>query len=140
MLHRTRFVSYADATIRRKTGKVKSWFPLKGFGFIVDDASQREVFCHYRDITAGPATATTTEGSAAATTTTTTVSSKFKSLQVGELVEFDMVVVNDKPRAANVTGPDGSSVKGIPVSATPTKPATPPKPDAAEAEETPKSE
>ncbi|EFJ16974.1 hypothetical protein SELMODRAFT_154869 [Selaginella moellendorffii] len=84
--------SPADA---KRTGKVK-WFNVtKGFGFITPDDGSEELFVHQSAIFA--------EG--------------FRSLREGEIVEFSVEQGEDqRMRAADVTGPDGSHVQGAPSS------------------------
>lgn len=65
----------------------------KGFGFIVPDDGSNDVFVHQ--------TAIKIEG--------------FRSLAEGENVEFRVEVdKNGRTKAVDVTGPDGSDVKGAP--------------------------
>jgi len=74
------------------SGKVK-WFSSKGYGFIVPDSGESDVFVHQSAIHA----------------------KGFRSLAEGEPVEFD-TEVNEKGKttAINVTGPNGAFVKGTP--------------------------
>jgi len=75
------------------TGSVKWFNSRKGFGFITPDNGQEDVFVHQSAVHA--------EG--------------FRSLGEGEKVEF--VIVNDekgRPKALDVTGPNGSFVQGAP--------------------------
>ncbi|KAJ7533695.1 hypothetical protein O6H91_13G060100 [Diphasiastrum complanatum] len=75
----------------RKTGKVKWFNSTKGFGFITPDDGSEELFVHQSSIHA--------EG--------------FRSLREGEPVEFVVDSSEEgRPRAHNVTGPEGSYVQG----------------------------
>ncbi|KAL7478962.1 hypothetical protein ACHAW6_004714 [Cyclotella cf. meneghiniana] len=75
------------------TGSVKWFDTAKGFGFIVPDDGSNDVFVHQ--------TAIKIEG--------------FRSLAEGENVEFRVEVdKNGRTKAVDVTGPDGSDVKGAP--------------------------
>eukprot|EP00804_Cyclotella_cryptica_P028202 CCRYP_011039-RA/>CCRYP_011039-RA protein AED:0.06 eAED:0.06 QI:295/1/1/1/1/1/2/366/125 len=75
------------------TGSVKWFDTAKGFGFIVPDDGSSDVFVHQ--------TAIKIEG--------------FRSLAEGENVEFKVEVdSNGRSKAVDVTGPDGSDVKGAP--------------------------
>eukprot|EP00397_Hematodinium_sp_SG-2012_P064277 GEMP01090543.1.p1 GENE.GEMP01090543.1~~GEMP01090543.1.p1 ORF type:complete len:121 (-),score=35.09 GEMP01090543.1:437-799(-) len=73
-------------------GNVKWFNPEKGFGFITPQDGSEEVFAHYTDIV--------TEG--------------FKSLGDGEEIEYILGVdpSNQKPRALEISGPDGAAVTG----------------------------
>ena len=64
----------------------------KGFGFIVPDNGDKDVFVHQTAINV----------------------SGFRSLAEGEAVEFKLVEENGKTKAIDVTGPDGADVKGAP--------------------------
>ncbi|RCH87841.1 Y box binding protein 1, partial [Rhizopus azygosporus] len=81
-------------TSRRK-GHVKFFNSIKGYGFILPDNQdeKEEVFVHH--------TAIHNDGG-------------FKSLAEGEEVEYDIIRGPKGMQAANVTGPDGTSVKGDP--------------------------
>jgi len=74
------------------TGKVKWFNSEKGYGFIERDDGGDDVFVHQSVIHA--------EG--------------FRSLDAGEAVEFSIIDDNGKFKADQVTGPDGSYVKGAP--------------------------
>ncbi len=78
----------------RRTGTVKWFNTEKGFGFIVPDDGESDIFVHQ--------TAIVTDG--------------FRSLADGESVEF--LTVSDpktgKIKAADVTGPGGVNVQGAP--------------------------
>ncbi|KAI8393363.1 cold-shock' DNA-binding domain-containing protein [Radiomyces spectabilis] len=82
----------------RKTGHVKFFSSVKGYGFIIPDdqpgqSNVEEVFVHH--------TAIQHDGG-------------FKSLGEGEQVEYDLVQGPKGMQAANVSGPGGASVKGDP--------------------------
>ncbi|KAI7903936.1 cold-shock' DNA-binding domain-containing protein [Cokeromyces recurvatus] len=82
----------------RHKGHVKFFNSIKGFGFIIPDSNKdndsiEEVFVHH--------TAIFNNGG-------------FKNLAEGEEVEYDLVLGPKGMQAANVTGPDGVSVKGDP--------------------------
>ena len=64
----------------------------KGYGFIVPDNGDQDIFVHQTNINV----------------------SGFRSLAEGEAVEFKTVTENGKTKAVDVTGPDGSDVKGAP--------------------------
>mmetsp|Transcript_10811 Transcript_10811/g.17913 ORF Transcript_10811/g.17913 Transcript_10811/m.17913 type:complete len:94 (-) Transcript_10811:169-450(-) len=76
-----------------KSGTVKWFNTIKGFGFIVPDDGSDDIFVHQTAIKA--------EG--------------FRSLADGEVVEF-LVEEDDNGRrkASKVTGPEGSNVQGAP--------------------------
>mmetsp|Transcript_9815 Transcript_9815/g.9479 ORF Transcript_9815/g.9479 Transcript_9815/m.9479 type:complete len:129 (-) Transcript_9815:157-543(-) len=77
----------------RRTGTVKWFNTEKGFGFIVPDDGEGDVFVHQTSIN--------TEG--------------FRSLADGEKVEFETITDdNGKTKADDVTGPDGEAVQGAP--------------------------
>merc|ERR1719419_879551 len=74
----------------KQTGKVKTWIVEKGFGFITKEDGS-DVFVHHSSVYA--------QGKA--------------SLEVGESVEFNLIISNDgRSKAQNVTGPGGVHVKG----------------------------
>lgn len=64
----------------------------KGFGFIVPDNGDKDIFVHQTNINV----------------------SGFRSLAEGEAVEFKTVTENGKTKAVDVTGPDGADVQGAP--------------------------
>jgi cold shock CspA family protein len=64
----------------------------KGYGFITPDTGAADIFVHQSAIYA--------EG--------------FRSLAEGEKVEFNVAVENSKPKAVDVTGPNGAAVQGAP--------------------------
>ena len=76
--------------IFRAKGICKKFFSSKGFGFITMNDGSDDIFVHYTEIYS---------------------INNFKSLNKGELVEFDIIIQNDgRRKAINVTGPGGSSV------------------------------
>lgn len=62
-------------------GKVKNFDNKKGYGFIVPDNGGGDIFVHYTKINS--------EG--------------YKTLNTGDLVEFDVIDNNGKKQASNVT-------------------------------------
>ncbi len=74
-------------------GKVASWMPGRGFGF-VQDADNKEHFVHYSAVKVEPGA--------------------FRSLAVGQEVEFDIVTQEGRTRAENVTAPGGGFLPGGP--------------------------
>ncbi len=74
-------------------GKVASWIPGRGFGF-VSDAEGKEHFVHNSAIK--------TEAGA------------YRGLTVGQEVEFDIVTQDGRTRADNVTAPGGGFLPGVP--------------------------
>lgn len=73
------------------TGKCKWFSEKKGFGFIIPDNGDEEIFVHQTDIHA----------------------QDFRSLQEGEVVEYVVITEEDgRKKATQVTGPDGAHVKG----------------------------
>ncbi|KAI8914793.1 cold-shock' DNA-binding domain-containing protein [Powellomyces hirtus] len=75
----------------RATGRVKFFNSQKGYGFIVPDVGDVEVFVHH--------TAIRNAGG-------------FRSLGEEELVEYDVVLGPKGSQAANVSGPNGRPVRG----------------------------
>ncbi|KAI9091898.1 cold-shock' DNA-binding domain-containing protein [Phlyctochytrium arcticum] len=80
-----------SAHVIRSTGKVKFFNSQKGYGFIIPEAGDVEVFVHH--------TAIINNGG-------------FRSLAEGELVEYDVVKGPKGWQAANVSGLEGRPVKG----------------------------
>ena len=78
----------------KSTGRVKFFDATKGFGFITPSGGGDDVFVHQTAIYA--------QG--------------FRSLAEGEEVEFDVATDDKKGKkfATNVTGPNGSFVRGAP--------------------------
>jgi cold shock CspA family protein len=81
----------------RRTGVVKWFNTEKGFGFIVPDNGDKDVFVHQTNINV--------EG--------------FRSLADGESVEYDLMEdpQTGKVKAADVTGPGRTDVQGAPFEA-----------------------
>ena len=76
---------------RVSKGVCKTFDSAKGFGFIAVDDGSGDVFVHYSEI----------KGQG------------FKSLAIGEMVEFEIVKQEGgRRKAVNVTGPDGADVRG----------------------------
>jgi len=76
-----------------RTGTVKWFNTVKGFGFIAPDDETDDVFVHQSNINS--------EG--------------FRSLADGEKVEFETENGdNGRSKAINVTGPDGAEPQGAP--------------------------
>ena len=78
----------------KQSGKVKFFDTAKGFGFITPDDGGDDIFVHQTAIFA--------DG--------------FRSLAEGESVEYELTEDPQKRKkfATNVTGPNGSRVKGAP--------------------------
>lgn len=77
----------------KTTGKVKFFDVVKGYGFITPTDGGKDVFVHQTAIH----------------------SSGFRSLAVGESVEFEVEEDNTGKRSASaVTGPNGDYVQGAP--------------------------
>jgi len=75
----------------KRRGTCKKFDCSKGFGFITLSDGTGDVFVHYCEIQA----------------------TGFKSLAVGESVEFEVVVQEDgRRKAINVSGPNGADVQG----------------------------
>jgi len=78
---------------KKQIGECKWFNSKKGFGFITPKDGSEEVFVHQSAIHA--------EG--------------FRSLAEKEIVEYDVAQdENGRPKAINVTGPNGGFVKGAP--------------------------
>ncbi|EKG06345.1 hypothetical protein TCSYLVIO_002556 [Trypanosoma cruzi] len=75
-------------------GKVISWMSGRGFGFIEDDTDKKQHFVHFS------ALQTETGG--------------FRSLTVGQEVEFEVASQDGRTRAENVTAPGGSKLPSGP--------------------------
>jgi len=74
----------------KKSGTCQKWMSDKGYGFIDDDEGQ-SYFVHQSQIKAAG----------------------FRSLGIGETVEFDVEVADDgRCKAINVSGPNGADVQG----------------------------
>mmetsp|Transcript_93130 Transcript_93130/g.260430 ORF Transcript_93130/g.260430 Transcript_93130/m.260430 type:complete len:130 (+) Transcript_93130:94-483(+) len=88
-----RSTSLSMAEEAKKTGTVKWFNSLKGYGFIVPDDGGTDLFVHQTEIQA--------QG--------------FRSLADGEAVEFvPQTESNGRVKATKVTGPGGASVQGAP--------------------------
>uniref|UniRef100_A0A7S2X8I2 CSD domain-containing protein n=1 Tax=Lotharella oceanica TaxID=641309 RepID=A0A7S2X8I2_9EUKA len=81
----------ADAKVRLKGSCVK-YNKKKGYGFIKPKGGGKDVFVHQASIKA----------------------KGFRSLAVGEEVEFEVVQKDGRTEAVKVTGPGGKDVKGAP--------------------------
>ncbi|KAI8996734.1 cold-shock' DNA-binding domain-containing protein [Gaertneriomyces semiglobifer] len=81
----------STAGAARSTGRVKFFNSQKGYGFIIPDSGDVEVFVHH--------TAILNNGG-------------FRSLTEGEFVEYDVVKGPKGWQAANCTGPQGRPVSG----------------------------
>lgn len=81
MSDKKRGASSALGVPDRIQGVVKWFNDAKGYGFIVRDDGQKDVFCHFSSIT----------------------SNGFKSLQEGDRVEFSVTDGEKGPAAAEVT-------------------------------------
>ncbi|PSS29936.1 Glycine-rich protein [Actinidia chinensis var. chinensis] len=75
----------------RSRGKVRWFDDHKGYGFISPDEGGDDLFVHHSAIK----------------------SDGFRSLQEGQVVEFLIALENDRTKAVDVTGPDGSAVDKI---------------------------
>ncbi|XP_057491924.1 cold shock domain-containing protein 3-like [Actinidia eriantha] len=75
----------------RTRGKVRWFDDHKGYGFISPDEGGDDLFVHHSAIK----------------------SDGFRSLQEGQVVEFLIALENDRTKAVDVTGPDGSAVDKI---------------------------
>ncbi|KAL6993434.1 hypothetical protein U1Q18_011552 [Sarracenia purpurea var. burkii] len=75
----------------RSRGTVRWFDDQKGFGFISPDDGGEDLFVHQSAIR----------------------SDGFRTLQEGQGVEFLIALENDRTKAVDVTGPDGSSVESI---------------------------
>jgi len=80
----------ADVVARRVAGTVKRYEVKLGYGFITRGDNGEDVFVHQSDI----------------------VKDGFRSLGVGEKVEFDIAVGRKGDKAIHVTGPNRSPVRG----------------------------
>eukprot|EP00595_Chromulina_sp_UTEXLB2642_P002224 CAMPEP_0196761528 /NCGR_PEP_ID=MMETSP1095-20130614/798_1 /TAXON_ID=96789 ORGANISM="Chromulina nebulosa, Strain UTEXLB2642" /NCGR_SAMPLE_ID=MMETSP1095 /ASSEMBLY_ACC=CAM_ASM_000446 /LENGTH=131 /DNA_ID=CAMNT_0042111193 /DNA_START=93 /DNA_END=488 /DNA_ORIENTATION=+ len=82
------------AQFSKSTGSVKFFDVKKGFGFIVPSDGSPDIFVHQSSI----------------------VKEGFRSLREAEEVEYEVDIdsTSGKPRAINVTGPNGTPVLGIP--------------------------
>lgn len=93
----------------RKTGTVKWFNAVKGFGFVTPNEGGEDLFVHQTNINA--------EG--------------FRSLREGETVEFEVEAGTDgRAKAINVTGPEGATPQGAPTRSS-SKVSNPGQPDKA---------
>jgi cold shock CspA family protein len=74
-------------------GKVASWMPGRGFGF-VQDADNKDHFVHYSALKCEPGS--------------------FRGLTVGQEVEFDVITQDGRTRAENVTSVGGGFLPSAP--------------------------
>nr|CCC53379.1 putative mitochondrial RNA binding protein [Trypanosoma vivax Y486] len=84
----------APCSILHNRGKVISWMSGRGFGFIEDEADKKQHFVHFS------ALQTETGG--------------FRSLTVGQEVEFEVASQDGRTRAENVTSPGGAKLPSGP--------------------------
>ncbi|KEG14105.1 mitochondrial RNA-binding protein [Trypanosoma grayi] len=84
----------APSAILFNKGKVISWMSGRGFGFIEDDADKKQHFVHFS------ALQTETGG--------------FRSLTVGQEVEFEVASQDGRTRAENVTAAGGAKLPSGP--------------------------
>ena len=77
--------------LSRHTGTCRSWIASKGYGFITDIETSKDVFVHYASLTC---------------------TKPRKMLSVGEECEFDTENNNGKVRAIRVTAPGGDPLMG----------------------------
>lgn len=78
---------FAATPLALANGKVISWIPGKGFGFI-EDAEKKQHFVHNSAVKVE--------------------AGGFRALSVGQEVEFDIVTQDGRTRAENVTAPGGA--------------------------------
>jgi CspA family cold shock protein len=76
-----------------KTGTIKWFDNKKGFGFIVGEEGQRDIFVHYSSIAGDGMSSEVKTG---------TIKWFFRSLRDGERVEYELVDSDKGPQAANV--------------------------------------
>jgi len=89
----SRMFSEAVSSEGKKSGLVKWFNTVKGYGFVTPNGGGADVFVHQTQIYARG----------------------FRSLAEGEEVEFDVEIdPNGRERAVSVTGPDGDYVQGAP--------------------------
>ncbi|KAJ3216506.1 Calcium-regulated heat stable protein 1 [Dinochytrium kinnereticum] len=102
-------IHLANASVMRSCGTVKFFNSQKGYGFIIPDDGELEVFVHHTAILKP-------DGG-------------FRSLAEGEKVEYDLLQGPKGLHAANVSGPNGLMVMGDPkarTSSTPGPSGSPP--------------
>ncbi|EPY23432.1 mitochondrial RNA-binding protein [Angomonas deanei] len=75
-------------------GKVVSWITGRGFGFIEDEADNKQHFVHFSAIQVE--------------------ANGYRSLSVGQEVEFEVTNQDGRTRADNVTGPGGEKLPSGP--------------------------
>jgi cold shock CspA family protein len=85
-----RYIAVSALLFAPKTGKVVSWMAGRGYGFIEDHSERKQHFVHFSGLKVEPG--------------------GFRSLSVGQEVEFDVTEADGRPRAENVTGPGGNAL------------------------------
>mmetsp|Transcript_21461 Transcript_21461/g.49128 ORF Transcript_21461/g.49128 Transcript_21461/m.49128 type:complete len:321 (-) Transcript_21461:10-972(-) len=95
----------------RKSGVVVKWLNLRGAGFIRPDGGGKDIYVHYTGIASTTRRAQLSGGMLVGVRDPDEEAS-FKSLKVGERVDFDIRSTRDGPRAVDVTGPGLEPVQG----------------------------
>ena len=84
---RRRFFCSSTPILLVHTGKIKTWMSGRGFGFVEDDKTKQQHFVHFSSLKIEPG--------------------GYRSVTVGQEVEFDVAQVDGRSRAENVTAPGG---------------------------------